>query len=1431
MCSPVQEVLAAPCPSVAERGEKEMHKLAYLCYTVCILEGELTQPDQGKSTLCRQDDGKARCMWQSKTQFVLQSEQAAAHFGALLKMVRHRQGVRQLEVLAHLPGWTQATYSRVETGEVAPAFAQLAQIYTALQLAGVELSAADRQQFLTLARLRIEAKKTYQEHKTDQEWDELRLRLSRTEQDASTDGQPTSRQRSVITSPRLVETRHLVGREDWLASVAASLQETLPKKLIVLQGPVGIGKSSELHRLALHLLSVEAPRFQVSLCELPTAGQETDPESALDLLLGTLLAELGSPDTSLHLPSLDLRTTYALHTLEKASRPVLLFVDNGERLLDAEGRFAPCWERFMQRFLRSQHRSTLILATREWPGWFEGERTFVVERVVPPLSSEAGALLLQRLGLADIPVESLQQASETVGGVPLCLEWVASLVQEPMWLDEWQESDDLDETDEGDFEQVSTRRLVRLLDDASLFGGPIATKLHPLLERIIEKRLSSEAYQVLCTLSLAHIPLGKPALPLLCPHPRLLKELSATSLLVAYPQRVQVLPMVASAVQARLSTEQHYQIEERLIEVYRLWLDDGKASIREMGMIITELAVLYLRHHRLLDAAQLLTCYGWISFKQGYAFRLAYLAADVKQRFDWHISEENECGGLLLHYLLAPFLGKSIDARQRFTDHQRINEYIIAGKVKLLPTVQIAVTHDLMLYAMNRVCFEEAQELLEACSQRLTPFISSQVDLQASLLEKQAWLFGMMSEYAEEQEGTQEAKRYREKAIAIYRQCNALLSANEMVPTLENATFKRRLARTLNHLGYHLNRIGQHEEALQVIEDSIVLKEREYVQVGSLAASYGEKAEALAGLGRYQEALQFDEKALADVQKSANTGHRPSQEEVWIYRVNRGRLYLRLGKIDEAEQLLQEALPHIHPRRRMYRMFAEDALEEIEQWRRTTAPRYQLDWRWVERYRELASYDGHWWLASAGPLTEEEQHQWNHLCTQGTDEATKEQMGLILAQARRRELVAALAEHREPCLTYPAIPIEEVRRRIADLLALDAQIDQEEPNALVRKLYHRAITEEEIYFLRIIEATYEEDTQRFWEFNRLLNPLPTSEQVHEALSHVIQAVALGLQHPNSTTREVSQQLVQFIREHLHLPVEMPSAPEEAQDVQPQAPVAAALPAQKLPARAAQHFFEAVLQQSGYDGWGVVIDPNATAPRVEQGLRRMFLPASPMTVERIRHYLSHEIAGHAARCLAGEHSALGLLGIHTRNSLITEEGLALYQEREVAQLHGQTYDESGIWQGTLATGLASGVVTPPQTFLSLCTFFELFFLLRRLLRQEVTDMEAARERARHAALARCLRTYRGVPDLTRAGVCYLKDAIYLHGLRMIERAVAQDETILDRLAVGVIALDDLPDLQALGIAAPAQPLRKLVYDPKLDSYILSFIVSEKEDKDA
>lgn len=37
--------------------------------------------------------------------------------------------------------------------------------------------------------------------------------------------------------------------------------------------------------------------------------------------------------------------------------------------------------------------------------------------------------------------------------------------------------------------------------------------------------------------------------------------------------------------------------------------------------------------------------------------------------------------------------------------------------------------------------------------------------------------------------------------------------------------------------------------------------------------------------------------------------------------------------------------------------------------------------------------------------------------------------------------------------------------------------------------------------------------------------------------------------------------------------------------------------------------------------------------------------------------------------------------------------------------------------------------------------------------------------------------------------FSKDAVYLHSFRQVEYALAQDETILDRLSVGKVALND------------------------------------------
>jgi Domain of unknown function (DUF1704)/AAA domain/Tetratricopeptide repeat len=1338
----------------------------------------------------------------------------AVHFGAFLKVLRHSYDIKQVQVLAVLPGWTQTSYSRLESDELAPAFDQLAALYSAFRLVGVQFTPFDRHQFVTLARQRIDAKRSHQEHKSEQAWDELRLQLARGDHQEPSDHLPAQE--------HLLETRHLVGRGEWLQQVLGLLQGEVPKKLLVLQGPIGSGKSSELHRLARSFLSTDPARPHLVLCELPAVERDLGAESALDLFLATVLAEVGTPGSAMPLASLSTRAAFVLETLATTIRPTVLLLDNAEHLLDEHGTLAVCWEQFLSQFLRRQHRASLVLATREWPGWFEGERLFVAEMLLPPLSEEMGAVLLQHLGLTAVAAEHLRKASAAVGGIPLCLEWVASLVQEPLLFDTWDDVDALDEDDhmglaashQGSF---LTQRLLALLEDPSLFGGPIASKLTPLLQRILDHRLSPEAGQVLTRLAMANIPLGKPALQVLCPRPSLLKELRSTSLLTATAQRVQIVPMVAAQLRARLSVQHQHDLEEQLIPALIRWLDEGKMSTSEAGGIVAELAALYLKLHRLLEAAQLLIRYGWLSFNQGYGPRLARLAQNRMQEFDWLRTEDNKCGGLLLYYFLSPYLNEAVDAKDRFANYHSLYETALAGRLTLHPVTEGHIVNDLMLCNMNELRFEEAQAILESSCDRLEPFRADDLELQTSLLEKRAWLFGRWCEYLQEQDDTQKAIQFRELAIDFYKQCVTLLSTNEEVFSVTSSLLKRRLARAFNNLGYHLHRLGQFEDALQVIEHAISLREQGYAEVIALAVSYGEKSEILVELGRFQEALFFDEKAFVEIQRWANTGHTLSQEEIWVYYVNRGKLYLRLGRVDEATVLLLEALRHIQPRRRTYRMFAEDALSEIEQWRRqSTTTQYQLDWRWIERFRELDAFDAYWWWAQAGPFNEEEQQQWDQLFTPNIDEATKSQLGKLIAQSRERELTTALAEKREPRLWYPALPIGEVRNRLAALEQLDTEISQEEPNAIVRRLYHDAI-ENEIFFLRLFEATSEGRNEHFWKFSQAVYPQPSCEEMSYVLSRVWEVIQQGLQDPVAT--EVSQQLLAFMHEELHLSHNVSSG---ILDIQKSLQHSSSISqAQKMvTVQTARRFFETVLRENGYEDWQVVVD-KASTTRVESGLRQLIIADTPMSVERVRHYFIHELGGHIARSIAGERSRLGLLAIGTKNYSPTEEGLALYHERQIAVRQGQILSDWGTLLGTLSTGLASGIMTPPQTFLALFNFLESFFLLRRLLHRQDKDAPTARKYARKVALANCLRTYRGVPNLEQSGVCLTKDVVYLRGLWMIERAVAQDETVLDRLAVGKVALEYLPDLQELGIVVASQPLTKLINNPDLDAYILSF----------
>jgi hypothetical protein len=480
---------------------------------------------------------------------------------------------------------------------------------------------------------------------------------------------------------------------------------------------------------------------------------------------------------------------------------------------------------------------------------------------------------------------------------------------------------------------------------------------------------------------------------------------------------------------------------------------------------------------------------------------------------------------------------------------------------------------------------------------------------------------------------------------------------------------------------------------------------------------------------------------------------------------------------------------------------------------------HQLDQRWITRYRYLLSYDSRWWGAVAGPFTEEEEQQWNHLITCESDLANKGQLDRLLVETRNREIDAALSEQREPHFHYPVLPhvIDALRQRIAGNHQLDREIQNHEPHPIIRRLYHDAIIEE-VDYLHLLETGYTGDTDRYWELTRLSRAVPTRAEMVYVLERVKAEILEGLRYQE--TAALSHMLISLLRDRFQLPTLITN-----QEIAQERESATTLPARSakptVSAQAARRFFLSILHESGFTEWSVDLDPKAEGASVSSVRRQLRLSERALPLEQVRHLLAHEIAGHAARTAAGEQSPLGLLATGTAGYSETEEGLALYNERHTAKLHGEPVSDVGPWLGTLAVGLAGGIVTPPQSFTSLLAFFEPLMAQRRLIHGFDATLEEAQKQAKDRAISRCLRTFRGVPDLTHVGVVSTKDVVYLRGFRLIERAVAQDATIVDRLAAGKFGLHQLDDIEQLGMTAPPRSLRERAFDPDLDALILSF----------
>ena len=1397
-----------------------------------------------------------------------QQEHLPPSFGALL--VRMRGKKEKADVTDAIPvaferygiaPLTPDMYRKLESGIRAPQFEELRPLYDALRVGcGIIFSPEERQAFVNLARIKI---KTMQRRRpmlrAQSEWDQLLNDLVQLDQDLS---EGPEVQTGILPGTLTLageamasfvpdDVRHLVGREKWLEEMLSYLQAEVPKKIIIVQALTGMGKTSALNLLFRHLLDTES--YHVIFFPFATAATMTAVEH-LDRLLARVLSELEVLPEGKMLAR-EQQVEMVLTGLAASDQPTILLLDDVHLVLGKDGRLPDAWQQFLVEFVRREHKAAIYLATRErvlLPGRV---KTSVAETELAALSPQDGVKVWQRLGFVDVPHPLLEQATARLGGNAWYVELCARNLQRRRFTHFWQNNgrstSHLAQKSEHQFQIEQLLAEKRALDLKTDREARLA------LEQVISKRLSHTALHLLELLAVSPVALPFALLEQVGSQAEeAFDELLHASLVdrdaMLYADRARLLTFVTeAAVQNLLAEGRLAEVEQQVTHIYSAWLSNGFHDEQEKAAMVTELAVLLLQQRRLLDAAQLLVRHGWLCFALGNGPRLARLAQEVLASFSWRQEgSEQVCGGLLLYHYLGQYLGRKNDAHMRAEDYQAVSELARAANIVLQPATQMQLLHHKVLYLLQQSRFAEVQELLGQAMDQMEAHQYTLPAVYASLLGDSGMLWGLWADHAKEMKESEAERLRRERAIAMYQQGIELLRmtggdeafGGEPAFSVEHGEMSFRLARLLNDMAHQLVCSGQSETAISALRQSIDLKRQGRALPGSLAASLGELAQASAGLGSFREALASSVAALDDILALAATGNTIARGEVPVYQIDHARLLIRQLRLDEAESLLQQALDSgIREVRREYRVYAKEAQHEIAQYRASASHfgRIYLDWRWYPRYREAIAYDAFNWLSHAGPFTWEEQGEWDRLAEHSEREAM---MGLI-RKSLDREIESASREQREPRLRYPAIPIDDVTQRIQALTQLkreiedceprDRAIEEYEPNAVVRRLYSDAI-EEQTNWLHLIASCYSGDNQAFWNYNQRLFAPPTEEEMQIALHHLKALLHQGLQYQK--THAISTQLIGYLQqwrlyrsqnwlEHTDSETEGRHGPEK-----PRLSTLSTthVDQRRVSSATVKKFFEAILREYQFD-WDVLIDQAANNLRIENNINTIILPQGSMSVARVRELLSHEIECHVFRSEAGKRSKLGLLSLGTQGYLYTEEGLALYHDNKTAQLQAQRFEvgeaSPAVWIGTLAVGLASGVLTPAHTFSELLLFFDLLYLLTRLLtadnREELT---IAQKSAHRMAINRCLRTYRGVPDLASEesrGVCYTKDVVYLTGFRQISRAIEEDSTIHERLMIGVIAKDQLPHLAELGMELPATRPQWLAHRADLDEYILSF----------
>lgn len=161
-----------------------------------------------------------------------------------------------------------------------------------------------------------------------------------------------------------------------------------------------------------------------------------------------------------------------------------------------------------------------------------------------------------------------------------------------------------------------------------------------------------------------------------------------------------------------------------------------------------------------------------------------------------------------------------------------------------------------------------------------------------------------------------------------------------------------------------------------------------------------------------------------------------------------------------------------------------------------------------------------------------------------------------------------------------------------------------------------------------------------------------------------------------------------------------------------------------------------------------------------------------TANRLASLIAHEIETHIYRAENAKLQTIGLLQRGTANYLLTEEGLAIYNQNRL----GLSFGQKVLWPALNVVAIYEGAQN---------SFLDLFIWLKKTFKLED-----------EIAWKLCLKVKRGFCDTSKKAV-FTKDLVYFKGTKMVEKYLAQKGNTFSDLYIGKVGVADIQILKEFG----------------------------------